>query len=87
MSEILTPIVVDMDLAESKQDYDFGIGGDKEDVTFDTETAIQPQYGLDYNELYNKPQVNSVELVGDKSFEDLGLEGITTEELQALLKR
>ena len=28
----------------------------------------------DYNELVNKPQINSVELIGNKLSEDLGLE-------------
>lgn len=27
-----------------------------------------------YEDLYNKPQINSVELIGNKSFEDLGLD-------------
>lgn len=33
----------------------------------------------DYEELNNKPSINNVELIGDKSFEDLGLVDATTE--------
>lgn len=39
----------------------------------------------DYEELKNKPQIESVELVGNKTFEELGLESIDNEELMSLL--
>lgn len=38
-----------------------------------------------YNALTHKPQVNGVELMGNKSLEDLGIEGLTTEQLNSLL--
>ena len=39
----------------------------------------------DYNRLNNKPLINSVTLQGDKSFEELGLEGISNLELEHIL--
>lgn len=39
----------------------------------------------DYEKLSNKPKINSVELLGDKSFENLGLNAITNIELENLL--
>lgn len=39
-----------------------------------------------YDLLTNKPLINSVTLQGDKSFEDLGLEGISNLELENILK-
>lgn len=39
----------------------------------------------DYNALTNKPQIESVELVGDKSFFDLGLSNISNKRLEQLL--
>lgn len=44
----------------------------------------------DYEKLINKPQINSVELIGNKSFEDLGLEqydfkAVTKTELDAIV--
>lgn len=39
-----------------------------------------------YDLLNNKPLINSVTLQGDKSFEDLGLEGISNIELENILK-
>lgn len=35
----------------------------------------------DYNELYNKPQIESVELIGNKTFEDLGLDDMSNIEI------
>lgn len=40
----------------------------------------------DYDLLTDKPQINSVTLQGDKSFEDLGLEGISNMELELILR-
>lgn len=40
----------------------------------------------DYEVLNNKPKINTVTLIGDKSFEDLGLERITNSELNEMFK-
>lgn len=40
----------------------------------------------DYESLNNKPKINTVTLIGDKSFEDLGLERITNAELNEMFK-
>ena len=40
----------------------------------------------DYEKLKNKPQLNGVELLGNKSFTDIGLESISNQELESLLK-
>ena len=39
----------------------------------------------DYNDLTNKPQIESVELIGNKSFPDLGLANISNMRLEQLL--
>lgn len=39
----------------------------------------------DYNRLYNKPSIEGVELVGDKSFEELNLQTLTNTELENIL--
>lgn len=39
----------------------------------------------DYNRLYNKPSIEGVELVGDKSFEELNLQRLTNAELENML--
>lgn len=40
----------------------------------------------DYEVLNNKPKINTVTLIGDKSFEELGLERITNAELNEMFK-
>lgn len=49
-------------------------------------SQIHVNYVSDYDLLQNKPQINSVTLQGDKSFDDLGLEGISNMELENMLK-
>ena len=39
----------------------------------------------DYNKLINKPQIESVTLIGDKTFEELGLCGLDTSEILSIL--
>lgn len=38
----------------------------------------------DYEALKNKPKINSVELVGDKAFSELGMDSITDEDIDGL---
>ena len=40
----------------------------------------------DYNKLDNKPSINTVTLISDKSFEDLGLVPITNEQLENIFR-
>ena len=39
----------------------------------------------DYEELINKPQINSVELIGDKTFEELGMSAMTNFDIDNLI--
>lgn len=39
----------------------------------------------DYNDLRNKPRIEGVELIGDKSFEELNLQSLTNTELENML--
>ena len=43
-------------------------------------------YENDYEKLHNKPKINGVELVQDKSFEDLGDHVLTNFEILELMK-
>jgi len=38
-----------------------------------------------YNNLVDKPKINGVELKGDKSFADLGLNAVTAEEYEEMM--
>ena len=44
-------------------------------------------YVYDYNRLDNKPSINGVELINDKSFEDLGVRTMTNFEILAVFNR
>ena len=48
-------------------------------------TTVRHNTVSDYELLRNKPLINSITLQGDKSFEDLGLQGISNIELENLL--
>ena len=39
----------------------------------------------DYEELINKPQINSVELIGNKSFEELGISAMSNFDIDELI--
>ena len=39
----------------------------------------------DYNDLRNKPSIEGVALEGDKTFEELNLQSLTNQELEAML--
>jgi hypothetical protein len=56
------------------------VGGDIK-IGGDTPTTT------DYNLLQNKPKINGVELVDDKSFEELGVETMTNIEIKAVFDR
>ena len=47
-------------------------------------SQIHVNYVSDYDLLQNKPQINSVTLQADKSFEDLGLKGISNLEIEII---
>lgn len=47
---------------------------------------IQVNNTSDYQLLKNKPQIESVELIGNKSFNDLGLSTISNMRLEQILK-
>lgn len=39
----------------------------------------------DYNLLFNKPQINSVELIGNRSFDELGLNSMSNFDIDRLI--
>lgn len=41
---------------------------------------------FDYEKLKNKPRIETVELIGDKTFDELGLGPVTIEELLDILQ-
>lgn len=76
MSEEYAPIVIPMRVADNNVTVPLRSG-----------ETIQPEVNRDYERLDNKPSINGVELIGDRTFEDLGEETITNAELLALINQ
>ena len=55
------------------------------DGEIDTDIEISTGGTNDYNDLINKPSIEGVELVGDKSLEELGVEALTPQEIDAII--
>ena len=64
-----------------------GIVAPKKTVTGQLARAEQIGGTRNYNDLDNKPSVNTVELVGDRSFSDLGIEPISDEMIENILSQ
>lgn len=76
MANIYMPVEIEVEL-EAQSEFEIG---SQEEVRFSMSTLD------DYEKLKNKPQLNGVELVGDKSLEDVGLVALSNSELDKLLK-
>lgn len=57
--------------------------GSKVDVSLDSKIIVRHEN--DYEQLKNKPKIESVTLSGNKTFEDLGLSSISNTDLMDLL--
>ena len=55
------------------------------DGEIDTDIEISTGGTNDYNDLINKPSIEGVELVGDKTLEVLGVEALTPQEIDAII--
>lgn len=59
-----------------------------EGETLDTDFGeVSKVSTTDYNELFHKPQINGVELKGNKTFDDLGDHTMTNAEIKAMFDR
>lgn len=63
-------------------------------ATFSESSGMSAKFGSsqvietgDYEALSNKPKINGVTLIGDRSFEDLGEESLTNMEIISIFNR
>ena len=56
------------------------------DGEIDTDIELSANGTNDYNDLANKPSIEGVELIGDKTLEELGVEALTPQEIDELLR-
>lgn len=74
-------------------DFDMTFESDEDfDAQFVNEAETEADFGEfyersinDYEKLVNKPQIEGVTLIGNKTFPDLGLEKLSNTELENLL--
>lgn len=55
------------------------------DGEIDTDIELSTGGTNDYNDLVNKPSIEGVELIGDKTLEELGVEALTPQEIDAII--
>ena len=55
------------------------------DGEIDTDIEISTGGTNDYNDLINKPSIEGIELIGDKTLEELGVEALTPQEIDAII--
>lgn len=56
------------------------------DAEIENSDIVPTGITTDYKKLNNKPKIEGVELVDNRSFEDLGMKSLTNSELENLLK-
>ena len=76
MNKTNIPVQVELELESTTHEYTLGI---EENIGLSGGTN-------DYEKLKNKPAINGVELVKNKSFSDLGMDIISNQELEDMLK-
>lgn len=76
------PVSVDVYTEEMVIDVDISDGAI---IEIEVDPGIIAYTSNNYNDLENKPKINGVPLVGDKSFPDLDLHTISTAELLNIL--
>ena len=67
----LQPIMVNMTVTPSTQTVDMSVDANEQTVPVTPEAEINPVINRNYNALENKPRINGVELIGDKSSAEL----------------
>ena len=76
MNKTNIPVQVSLELERNTHEYTLGV---EENIGITGGTN-------DYEKLKNKPSINGVELVKNKSFSDLGMDIISNQELEDMLK-
>lgn len=69
---------------DNDEEIELSVVHDK-DVNLAVDNEIYKDFARDYNDLKNKPRVEGVELVGDKTLEELGMRNITPQEIDKII--
>ena len=77
----MSELILDVDITDNSTDTDIQLTAGQVDTQIYTPGAGSN----DYNDLVNKPSIEGVELIGDKSLEELGVEALTPQEIDAII--
>ncbi len=69
-----------------QQDLEIDVAFESKALEFGIEMGAAPVMQKNYEKLRNLPSINDVTLIGNKDFEELGLDGITNSELEKMLE-
>lgn len=83
---IYKTVTVGAQLSNNQVNASANVGGNTINANAQMINRMDVNNVSNYDLLNNKPLINSVTLQGDKSFEDLGLEGISNIELENILR-
>lgn len=79
-------VTVTPTLSNNKVSVTPAISSNQIGATANMVNQVQVTNTSDYQLLKNKPQIESVELIGNKSFNDLGLSKISNMQIEQILK-
>lgn len=75
--------VLDLSAESGEEVLDLSQENGEEEITLEEESSF---VNLDYNFLVNKPTINGVEVIHDKSIEDYGMEEMTNLEVEEMMQ-
>lgn len=78
------PVQVKMTVQQKSETYAMDSLSNNQVFSLQTNEAVGGTGTNDYEKLKNKPSINSVELIGNKEFEDLGMTPITNQMIESL---
>ena len=80
----MTDEFIDIDVEiETEENIDLDV--DIHDEQIETDIELETNGTNDYNDLVNKPSINGVELVGDKTTEELDILPLTNAEIDEFM--
>lgn len=76
-----------MTMESLENDFDMQLSTEDESLTneFNMKLSGGESMVKDYNVLYNKPKIEGVTLIDDKTFDELGMRALTNMEIDELL--
>ena len=77
----MSDLILDVDITDNSTDTDIQLTAGQ----IDTQIYTPGAGSNDYNELINRPKINGIELIGDKTLEELGVEALTPQEIDAIM--